>query len=99
MRSRVTVLGVCLCVCYCASSNIPGLYVQSEVIYSSGRLLKIYIVWTLLKMFRSGDMALFACDNDQRFSSFSTKNTPMVLDMIINGTVYQPLARNDDYLK
>ena len=42
MRYRVTVLGLCVCVCVClsvclfyhASSYIPGLYVQSEAIYS-----------------------------------------------------------------
>ena len=30
----------------------------------SCRLLKICIVWTLLKTFRSGDMAIFACHDD-----------------------------------
>ena len=40
-----------------------------------------------------GDMALFACHDDQQLSSFSTKNTPMI---IINGTVYEPLAKSDD---
>ena len=28
-----------------------------------------------------------------------TKSTPMVIDMITNGTVYEPLARSDGYLK
>ena len=51
----------------------------------SYRLLKICIVWTSLKMFRSGDIALLACHNDQRFSSFSTRNTPVVLDTVTNG--------------
>ena len=45
----------------------------------SYRLLKICIVWTT---FCSGDMALLACD-DWQFGSFSTKNTLMVLDTII----------------
>ena len=51
-----------------------------------------------MKTFSSGDMALFACHDDQQLSSFSTKNTPMV---ITNGIVYEPLARSDnvDYLK
>ena len=30
---------------------------------------------------------LFACHDDQRLSSFSTKNTPVVLDTIRNGIV------------
>ena len=64
----------------------------------SCRLLKVCIVWTSLKSFCLGDMASFACHDDQRLRSFSTKNTPMVLDTIINGTVYEPLARIDDYL-
>ena len=51
-----------------------------------------------MKTFSSGDMALFACHDDQRLGSFSTKNTPMV---ITNGIVYESLARSDDvdYLK
>ena len=77
---------VCVCMCYRTSGYIPGLYVQSEAAYSC-RLLKICIVWTSLKTFHSGDMALFACHNDQRLRSFSTKNTPIVLDTI-NGIVY-----------
>ena len=64
----------------------------------SCRLLKICIVLTSLKTFCSGDMALLAFHDDQQFGSFSTKNTPMVLDMIRNGTVYELLARSDDYL-
>ena len=55
-------------------------------------------MWTSLKTFPSGDMVLFACHDDQRLSSFSTKNTPIVLDMITNGTVYELLARSDNYL-
>ena len=39
----------------------------------SCRLLKVCIVWTLLKMFRSGDMASFACHDDRRLGSFLTK--------------------------
>ena len=63
------------------------------------RLLKICVVWTSLKMFCSGDMALFACHDDRRLGSLSTRNTPMVLDMTRNSNVYEPLARSDDYLK
>ena len=47
-------------------------------------------------MFRSVDMALFACHNDRQLGSFWTKNTPMVLDTITNGIVYEALARSDD---
>ena len=64
----------------------------------SCRLLEICIVWTLLKMFHLGDMVLFTCHDDQRLGSFSTKNTPIVLDMITNDIVYEPLASSDDYL-
>ena len=64
----------------------------------SCRLLKTCIVWTPLKMFGSGDMVLFACHDDRRLGSFSTKNTPMVFDTITNGIVYEPLARSDDHV-
>ena len=40
----------------------------------------------------------FACHDDRRLGSFSTKNTPILLDTITNGLVYEPLARIDDYL-
>ena len=40
-----------------------------------------------------GDMALFACHDDQQLCS------PVVLDMITNGIVYEALARSDGYLK
>ena len=63
----------------------------------SCRLLKICIVWTSLKTFLSGDMAR-VCHDDRRLGSFWTKNTPMVLDTIASGTVYEPLARSNDYL-
>ena len=49
-------------------------------------------------MFHLGDMVLFACHDNRQFGSFSTKNTPMVLDTITNGIAYELLARNDDYL-
>ena len=50
-------------------------------------------------MFCSRDMASFACHDDQRLGSFSTKNTSILLDMITNGLVYEPLARSNDCLK
>ena len=62
----------------------------------SYRLLKICIVWTSLKTFHLGDMVSFACHNDRRLGFFSTKNTPMVLDTIRSGIVYEPLSRSDD---
>ena len=68
------------------------------LVYISNRLLKICIVWTSLKTFCSGDMASFACHDDQQLGSFSTKNSPMLLDTIINGLAYEPLARSDNYL-
>ena len=65
---------------------------------ASCRLLKIHIVWTSLKTFPSGDMALFACHDDQRLGSFSIKSTTMVFDTIRDGILYEQLARSDDYL-
>ena len=56
------------------------------------------IVWTLLKTFRSGDMALFVRHDDRQFGSFSMKNRQMVLDTITSSTVFETLARSDDYL-
>ena len=64
----------------------------------SCRLLEVCIVYTLLKTFYSGDMASFACHDDRRLSSFSTKNTPMLLDTITNSLAYELLTRSDDYL-
>ena len=73
---------VCVCVCYRDSSYIP-VYMSKVRWYTvSSRLLKICIVWTPLKTFRLGDMTLFACHDDRHLGSFSTKNTPMVLDTI-----------------
>ena len=43
-------------------------------------------------------MVSFACHDDQRLGSFSTKTTPMFLDTITNSLVYDLLARSDDYL-
>ncbi len=51
-----------------------------------------------MKTFCSGDIMLFACHDDRRLGSFLTKNTPMVLDMITTGIVYEPLATSDDCL-
>ena len=53
----------------------------------------------LLKMFCLGDMALFARHDDRRFGSFSIKNTSVILDTVINGIAYEPLARSGNYLK
>ena len=94
---------VCVCLSDCVSVTA---LVATYLVYMSKvrwhavscRLLKIYIVWTMLKMFRSGDMVLFACHDDQQLGSFSTKNTPMVLNTIRNCIVYELLARSDDYL-
>ena len=47
---------------------------------------------------RSEDMVLFVCHDDRRLGFFLTKKVPMVLDMIRNGIVYEPLARSDDYI-
>ena len=64
---------LCVCVCYCASGYIPGLCVQSEAAYSFLSAFKDCIGWTSLKTFRLGDMALFACHDDQRLGSFTIK--------------------------
>ena len=64
----------------------------------SCRLLKVRIVWTLLKTFYLGNMASFACIDEQQLCSFLTKNPPMLLNTIINGLVYEALPRSDDYL-
>ena len=83
---------VCVCLLPCYSSDILVYMFKVRV---SCRLSKVCIVWTSLKMFR--DMELFVCYNDQRHFFFD-KKTPMVLDTIKSGTVYEPLAGSDDYL-
>ena len=45
---------------------------------------------------------LFACHVDRVIGDSALsrqKNTPMILDIITNGIVYEPLARSDDYIK
>ena len=84
-----------MCVCCRASCYIPDLYVQSEVVSSFLRAFKDMYCVDFAENVCSGDMASFACHNDQQLGCFSTKNTPIVLDTIINGTVYEPLARSD----
>ena len=97
-------LGACARVSVVVLSPLPryilGSSYTSKVMRHtvSCRLLKIWVVWTSLKTFPSGDMALFACHDDRRLGSFSTKNTPIVLDTIRNGIVYEPPARSDDHL-
>ena len=59
---------VCVCVCVCiillAVTYLDYISKVRRHTVSCG-LLKICIVWTLLKTFHSGDMALFACHNDR----------------------------------
>ena len=101
-RGTVVVLCVCPCVCLLATAPTATYLVYTSKVrryWVSYRLLKICIVWTSLKSFCSGDMASFAYHNDRRLGSFSTKNTPMILDMITNGTVYELIARSDINLK
>ena len=88
-------VSVCLSLCCHASGYILAYVSKVRRHTVSCRLLKVWIVWTSLKMFPSGDMALSACHDDLRLGSFSTKNTPMVLDTIQSSI---PLARTDDYL-
>ena len=94
---RLTAVIVCVHLfVYLSVTALAGIYLvyKSKVRRHSVscRHLKICIVWTLLKTFHSGDMVTFACNDDQGLGSFSTKNTPMVLDTITNGTVYETLA-------
>ena len=100
-------MGVHVCVCVCLSVCLfDTIVVATYLVYMSKvrrhtvscRLEKLSMVWTSLKMFSSGDMALFASHDDRQLSSFLDKNTPMVLDTTRNGIVYEPLARSDDYL-
>ena len=99
MRCRVTVVVLSVCVSVTTLTAAYLVYMSKVRQYTiSCKLLKICIVWTSLKMFCSGDVALFVCHDHRQLRSFSTENTPMVLDMITNGTVYELLARSDDYL-
>ena len=97
--ARVMVVVLCVCVSVTTLVATYLVYMSKVRWYTvSCRVLRICIVWTSLKTFCLGDMALIACHDDRRLSSFSTKNTPMVLDTITNGIVYELLARSDDYL-
>ena len=91
MRRRVAVY-VCV---YMSVGLSVCLYMSKVRRYAVS--CKICIVWTLLTMLRSGDMASFTCRDDWRFSSFLTKHTPTVLDTITNGTVYELLAQALEY--
>ena len=90
-----------MCVCLSVTSLAATylVYMSKVRLYTvSCRLLKICIVWTSLETFRLGDMASFVCYDDRRLGSFLTKSTLIVLDTITNDTVYEPLARSDNYL-
>ena len=76
---------VCVSVYYHANSYIPGLYVQSEVIYS---FLQAFKMWRSVPATMIGDSAL----------SRQKKNTPMILGTITNSLVYELLASSNDYL-
>ena len=43
--------------------------------------------------------ALLACHDDRCLGSLSNGNSPLVLDTTANNIIYEPLAKNDDYLK
>ena len=60
----VVVLCVCLSVTMLAATYL-GYMSKVRQYRLSSRLLKICIMWTSLKTFRSGDMALFACYDDR----------------------------------
>ena len=76
-----------MCACNAHSSRVPC------------RLLKIWIMSTSLKTFCLGDMASFACHDDRGTWLSIDKNMVTVLDTITNDLVYEPLARNGEYLK
>ena len=77
---------VYMCVCYCASSYIPALYVQSEAVYSwPNWKLFVQEIWLYLPATMQSATLLL----------LDKKHT---IDMITNGTVYEPLARSDDNL-
>ena len=80
MREGYGSHSVCLSVGLCVYLSVTTLAATYLVYMSkvrrhsvSCRLLKICIVWTSLKTFCSGDMALFACHDDRRLGPFSTK--------------------------
>ena len=57
-------LSVCVSVTVLVATHL--VYMSKVRRYTvSCRLLKVCIVWTSLKMFHLGDMASFACHNDQ----------------------------------
>ena len=90
------VVVVCVYLSYHTSSYIHLVYMSKVRRHTvSCRLLKD-VMWTFLETFCLRDVALFACYYDWRLSSFSIKNTPVVLNAIRNGTVYEPLARGDN---
>ena len=82
---------VCLCVCYHASGYIPGLYVQSEAAYSFLLAFKDIHAYCVdftenISFGRYGIICLPQWSATRLF--LSTKNTPMILNTIRNGIVY-----------
>ena len=62
--ARVTVI-VCVCVSVTALAATYLVYMSKVRRYMvSCRLLQVCIVWTSLQIFCSGDMIVFACNND-----------------------------------
>ena len=104
MREGYSSHFVCLCICLCVCVSITALaatylvyYVQSETVYSFLSAFKdLYCV----DFTENVSFGRYGVHDDWQLSSFSTKNTPVVLDTITNGIAYEPLARarTDDYL-
>ena len=100
--SRSRVLGLCICLSvYCHHSySYVYLVCMPKVRHHRApyRILKICVVWILLKTFYSGDLVLlnFACHDDQQLGSLLMRNTPTIYYTTTNNTVYEPLARSDN---
>ena len=98
--NRFVCLSVYLCVCYHASGYIPGLYmyVQSEVAYSFLYAFKDMHCVDFAEDVSFGRYGIICLPRWSATWLFLDKSTPMVLDTITNGIVYELLARSDDYL-
>ena len=84
-----------VCVRYRDSCYIPGIYVQSEAVWSFFcRLFKTHIVWNSLKTFCSGDMAKTQLNSVQSISEHLSPGSGHPVGFGVDQHVQQRLWRN-----
>ena len=96
MRCKVTVVVLCVCV-YLSVTALTATYLiclsKMRRHRIPCRLLKIFVVWTLLQMFFFRRYGLICLPRLSASWLSLERNIPMVLDMTRNSIIYGPPAR------